>query len=190
MMKKTFLLLGALIAALPGWSAGPIPQKLQLSSDSHRVEFLAVGRPSLIKIRGTSSRDLQAELASAGGMVSGSFQFKLETLETGIGKRDEHMKDKYLEVSKHPMAKLEIRPVALESGSEKPFEGMLELHGVKKPVTGKVRFTEVAPSKAYSADAEFVIKLQDFAIEIPRFAGITVADEVQIQVSTKFEVVK
>jgi polyisoprenoid-binding protein YceI len=184
-------MLSLLIAmTLSAWSAAPASQKFQLSSDGQRVEFLAVGRPSLIKIRGTSTRELQAQLSVSNGTVSGTFQFKLETLDTGIGKRDEHMKDKYLEVSKHPMATLQIQPVALTPGSEKPFEGTLELHGVKKPVSGKVVFTESSTAKAYGADANFVIKLQDFAIDIPRFAGITVADEVQIQVSTKFEVVK
>src|SRR5437016_2755323 len=39
-------------------------------------------------------------LADASGAVSGEVQVDLTTLQTGIGLRDRHMKDKYLEIGR------------------------------------------------------------------------------------------
>lgn len=190
MKTISLLLILSVFAARSAWSSGPTRHKVQIVPEASRVEFLAVGRPSLLKIRGSSARELQANLILSDGSVSGAFQFKLETLDSGISKRDQHMKEKYLEVARFPIATMELNPVAWVLDSEQNFHGTLELHGVKRPVSGKVRFHPETPGNQYAVESSFGIRLQDFAIEIPRFAGVTVADDVMVQVSTKFEVAK
>jgi polyisoprenoid-binding protein YceI len=104
--------------------------------------------------------------------------------------RDKHMKEKYLEVEKFPRAELTIQKVTLplslkQAGASLPgvpFQGILKLHGLEKPVFGTMTLKHDGDSSA-SVDAAFSLKLTDFGIQIPSFAGITIADQVEIKIS-------
>lgn len=136
-----------------------------------KVEFTATGRPAMIKIKGEGNGlKIKSEDAR-----SGSFQFELATLKTGIKTRDEHMKNKYLEIGKFPVAEFSFK----EFDPAQSLVGRLKLHGVEQNVP--VRITK---SGAHYL-AEFEIKLSDFQIELPSFAGIKVAD--LVRVTTEFE---
>src|SRR5688500_7674882 len=71
------------------------------------VEVLAIGKPAFIKIRGKGAPP-SGEIRIDGKKVSGAFEFDVASIDTGIGLRNEHMRDKYLHVKEHPKAKLEI----------------------------------------------------------------------------------
>src|SRR5579863_2237042 len=73
-------------------------------------EFIATGKPGFIKIDGLG-KGLTGRLALTGNEVSGQATFPLATLDTGVGLRDKHMKDEYLEVQKFPEAKLVVAKV-------------------------------------------------------------------------------
>jgi hypothetical protein len=60
---------------------------------------------------------------------------------------------------------------------EDTFEGLLTLHGVTKPVSGKFSISDQR-----AVEASFSVKLIDFAVAIPTFAGVTVADNVEVNV--------
>ena len=149
-----------------------------------KVEVLAVGKPQFIKIRGKGGAP-NGELQVEGKKAKGKFEFELATLDTGINLRNEHMRDKYLEVKQHPKAKLEIESLELKEDfksaspkiSETPFNGKLTLHGVTNPVSGKFKVGEKR-----DVNADFKIKLSDYKIDIPKYLGVTVADEVDVQV--------
>ncbi len=148
------------------------------------VEILAIGKPSFIKIRGKGEAP-KGQLQIDGKKASGTFDFQVATIDTGIELRNQHMRDNYLHVKEHPSAKLEIKSLELKEDfsltkpqvSEQPFEGLLTLHGVTNPVSGKFK---VGEKREVSAD--FKIKLSDFKVDIPKYLGITVADEVTIEV--------
>ena len=158
---------------------------VKLKPEGGSVEALAVGKPTFIKIRGKGA-PATGELQVDGKKAKGNFEFKVATLDTGIELRNEHMRDKYLQVKEHPNAKLEIVNLELKEEwkaanpklSETPFDGQLTLHGVTKPVKGK--FTVGAQK---DVRAGFKIKLSDFNIEIPKYLGVTVADEVEVDVN-------
>ncbi len=160
-----------------------IPQKFEAKGGA--VEALVVGRPSLLKIRAKGD-PAAGSLLVDGKKVNGTFEFELKTLDSGIALRDDHMLNKYLKVDQHPKATLVIRDLQLsnEFSAEKPvisetdFTGELTLHGVTKPVKGKFK---VGDQRNVSAD--FKVTLSDFAIDIPTYMGITVADEVTISVA-------
>ncbi len=149
------------------------------------VEFQAVGRPSMLKIVGKGPTPVGAFTAE-GEKVSGGFTVDLEKLETGISLRDRHMKEKYLEVGKFPKAELKLTslklPKALDGSNvaykEIPFEGSFKVHGVEKPVKGTADVT--VDGGKLSGVATFAIKLSDFKIDIPKFAGITMAEDVKV----------
>lgn len=156
----------------------------QLVTSGGTVETLAVGKPTFIKIRGKGEPP-KGELRVEGKKVTGHLEFQVASLDTGIEMRNEHMREKYLQVKEHPTAKLEIKDLSLKDEfnlatpkvEEQPFSGDLTLHGVTKPVTGK--FTV---GKNADVNAEFKIKLSDYKIEIPKYLGVTVADEVNVEV--------
>jgi polyisoprenoid-binding protein YceI len=154
------------------------------------VEMLAKGKPSFIKIQGKGTA-AQGELQVDGTKVSGELAFDLQTLTTGLTTRDDHMKNKYLEVAKFPKAILSLKEVKSLTTwtTQSPkldgatFEAMLTLHGETKPVSGKFSMTEDS-----QVNAEFSIKLSDFKVSTPSFSGVTVADLVEVKVKiTKLE---
>lgn len=156
-------------------------------SESAQVEFNAVGRPSALKIKGKGST-LDGALIAKKGQVSGEVSFDLNTLDTGIKLRNEHMKEKYLETKKYGKTTLKLQefrlPEALskEDGYSKnvSFQGLLILHGVEKQVSGTADLKRAGDK--ISVSTSFDIKLSDFGIATPSFAGITVAEDVQVAV--------
>jgi polyisoprenoid-binding protein YceI len=182
-MKKSLiaivLLAGSLSARAENWA-------VDLSKGSGSVEFKAVGRPAMLKIVGKGSKP-KGRFEVQSGKVSGMATFDLKSLDTGIGLRDKHMKEKYLEVSKHPEASLEITRIDLPAkaaggdfSENAPFEGKLTVHGVTQPVKGTAKV--VKSNGKISAEVEFGIKMKSFNIDVPTYAGITVAEDVAIRV--------
>lgn len=164
----------------------PKTSKIVFNADGNgSVEFLAVGKPAMIKILGKgpgAKGDLEVTESALGGKLT----FDLTTLDTGMKLRNEHTKDKYLEVGKFPEAQLTLDPITIAevSGSgdftkEKvPFSGKLKLHGEEKPVSGTATIARKA--KELSVKAEFGLKTGDFKIDTPKYMGITVADDVKV----------
>lgn len=180
-MKPSLLILGLLIAS-PGWAAAPPSQTFKPASASD-VQFEAIGRPSLLKIKGhgaTVTGDLKIEQQTA----SGQFEIQLSELDTGIKLRNEHMKDNYLKVKEFPKAVLKLEPLKLPADwapgkkLSTKFKGELTLKGKTKPVQGE--FT--IEGEKLSTEAKFTINLSDFEIGVPKYMGITVADTVTAQV--------
>jgi polyisoprenoid-binding protein YceI len=135
----------------------------------------------MIRIKGVSpGPDGRVEISDKD--VTGEFKLNLKNLSTGIEMRDRHMKEKYLEIATNPEATLIIQTLSIkdhENSQDLLFHGTLSLHGKIKPVSGVVSFETVADLK--KTHAEFKIRLSDFGITIPSYAGITVADEVQLK---------
>ncbi len=169
----------ALIVAASASAAIP----LKSNAGEGTVNFLAVGRPSMLKIKG-EAKGPEAKLNLDGEKLSGAISFSLEKLDTGIALRNEHMKEKYLEVKTHPTATLTLTDVAVDpafglsltNGSEKPFRGKLALHGKEQEVNGTYT------ASAGNIIATFPLKLSDFAIDIPSYLGVKVAEDVAVSV--------
>lgn len=166
-----------------------------LSKSESAVDFLAVGKPSAIKIRGKGA-GLEGVLTGEDSKISGTIAVNLEKFDTGIGLRNQHMKEKYLEVAKFPKAILSNINIELGDffNSDKlskkgiPFEANLELHGVKNPVKG----TADIERSGFDAKlkSQFKIKLSDYKIDVPKYMGITVAEDVDVNVEAKIPVTK
>ena len=72
---------------------------------------MAIGRPAAIKILGKSkgpSGELKIQKSDQDFLVNGEAIIDLDSFETGINMRDQHMKEKYLETGKGKNAKLII----------------------------------------------------------------------------------
>ena len=117
------------------------------------------------------------------GAVRGALKVELQTLETGIGIRDRHMKNNYLEVEKGPgFATATIEDIRVEKLEGKTvFTAMLSLHGQKRKVTGAAELQE--KDGKVRVQAQFPVKVSEFEIPAPTYLGVGVRDEIQIKVS-------
>jgi polyisoprenoid-binding protein YceI len=169
-------------------SASAQSMTIPVLADHGKLEFHAVGRPSMIKVNG-EGKGPQGSLQIFENKVSGDLAFDVTSLTSGISLRDEHMKDKYLEVQKFPEAKLHLTEVLLPAAwslksplvKDAPFKGDLTLHGVTKPIEGKFEIS--GGESAMSAKADFEVKMDDYGILIPKYLGITVKNEVPVSLS-------
>lgn len=117
------------------------------------------------------------------GAVRGALKVELQTLETGIGIRDRHMKNNYLEVEKGPgFATATFEDIRVEKLEGKTvFTAMLSLHGQKKKVSGAAELQQ--KDGKIRVQAQFPVKVSEFEIPAPTYLGVGVKDEIQIKVS-------
>lgn len=155
-----------------------------------QTEFSAVGKPAMIKING-KGQGPEGDLTFAADKVSGTLKVNLEKLTTEIDLRDDHMKNKYLEVKKFPTAEITFKdfkaPVAVDSMTDKEteinFSGEFTMHGKTKPISGVAKIKKIQNS--ISGDAEFTIKIMEYLETLPSYMGLKVADDVKVVVKLK-----
>jgi polyisoprenoid-binding protein YceI len=122
------------------------------------------------------------------GQVDGTLSVALRTLQTGIGMRDNHMREKYLEVNRgDTFSSATLSQIRLDGmnnaapiGKVK-FRGVLALHGQQRDVTGTadIRLT----GETLRVQASFPVAVSDFAIPTPTYLGVGVHNEVTVAVS-------
>lgn len=176
------------LAALAPLCASGVP----LESTAGKLEFLAIGKPSAIKIKGEGPGPTgEFTLKKNGSTVqlSADLQIDLSAVQTGISLRDRHMKEKYLETDKFKTAQLvikqaELAETALKGSGTHKVPGTLRIKGVEKPVDITVAL-QPAGDKTRSVST-FKINLTEYPIGVPSYAGITVANDVEVKVETQF----
>jgi len=117
------------------------------------------------------------------GTLNGAMSVDLRTLKTGIGMRDRHMKDNYLEVEKAPgFETATIEGIQIEKLDGKTtFNGTLVLHGERRPVSGQA--TIARQGGGYNVEAEFPVKVSEFNIPKPTYLGVGVQDQIKIKIA-------
>jgi polyisoprenoid-binding protein YceI len=118
----------------------------------------------------------------------GDLAVDLRSLDTGIGLRNDHLREKYLEVGKGDgfdkavLSDVHLGDVDAETFQGRTtFTGMLLLHGTTKGVTGSADIRRVGSS--VRVDAAFPVTLADYGIPKPQYLGVGVRSEVQVKVS-------
>lgn len=158
---------------------------LDVANAKNSVEFLAIGQPSALKIKGAATageKNFSGQLKTTGNKVSGTIVLQLSSLDSGIALRDDHMKNKYLEIGTYPTAELTLNNVEVKS-DESPFTGQLKLHGVTKPIEGKISGT--VDKAKLEMKLDFPVLIKDHGISIPSYLGIKVANDVTVNASTE-----
>lgn len=187
-LTRYVLFAGAFLSA----SAFAAPSvTVELNAEKSPVGFTAVGRPSALKIKGDGAK-ATGQLKSAGDSLEGEISTNLDLFHTGIGLRDHHMKEKYLETGKPGFSSVALKIVSLKlpkdffqkstETKDQEFVGKLRLHGVEKDVKGVLSANYKAEQNDISGVANFKVVLTDFGIDVPKFSGITVAEDVSVEV--------
>ena len=119
---------------------------------------------------------------------TGELRVDLATLDTGIGLRNEHLRNSYLELGRGPEflhavlsgIVLAAAPRASDRRHETRFSGTLMLHGVRQMVEGEA---ELRPRNGrMQVEARFSLSLDAFDIPPPRYLGIGVRDTIEVTV--------
>ncbi len=148
------------------------------------VVFHATG-PAGLKIDGKTK---ELRVSEEGGKLV--FAVPLAGVDTGIGLRNKHMTEKYLEVGKFPAAELVVERSALrmpEDGKEAAGKapGTMKIHGQSRPV--EVNYKAKRAGSAYQVEGSVKLSIKSFGIEIPSYMGVTVKDDVEVEIKTKVD---
>jgi len=176
-MKKA-----TLICAISLLSIGLFAQ--QFEGNKGKVTF--VSEAPLNTFEGNSDQ-LNGWIDLDKGLVD--FYLDLNTLKTGIGLRDKHMRDSYLETKKYPFGEFtgQINK-AIDFNQPVEVRGKFKLHGVEKEVLLKGLVKKI-DQDTIEIISDFEILLSDYKIDIPKIVFYELADiqkaRIQIQLKRK-----
>ena len=165
-------------------------QEFQVDQSRERsVRFIS--RAAIEEFDGVTDRIdgyVLLDAASLGPTTGGDdTEFHLEvdlaSLDTGIGLRNRHMRDNYLEVSRFPYATFSGHLVRAEETASGDYRvtasGSFTVHGVTRPRELTCRVTPMG--QAYRVVCAFEVLLTDHEIEIPKVMFLKLANEIRLE---------
>ena len=172
----TLLKLILLVLLIPGISYSQV-----FKADGGYVEFIS--RAPLLEFKGTSNH-LAGLVDTEQNLVD--FYVDLNTLETGIRRRDRDMRNTYLKTDLYPFAEFTgelVTPFdpALNQKQDVKVSGLFRIHGVERRI--EVNGTLEAVNGGLNLEATFEILLEDYDIERPRVLFYELADEQIVNIS-------
>jgi polyisoprenoid-binding protein YceI len=171
---KHFLIFAALtLLAMPALAA------LTRTGDDASASFVAVG-PAGLTIEGKTNEVI---LTERDGMLV--FTVPLSGIDTGISLRNKHMREKYLEVHRHPNAVFTVSRAQLDLPSagrtrSGTITGALSIHGVTKAVSAKYKVRN--DNGRLDTEGSMRINIRDFGINVPSYLGVTVKPDVDVAI--------
>jgi polyisoprenoid-binding protein YceI len=119
--------------------------------------------------------------------LDGELGLDLTSLDTGIALRNQHLREKYLEVAKGRgfdravLSEITVNDAAgPDFDGRSAFGGSLLLHGVKRAVSGTAEIHRAGSGAR--VEASFPLTLTDFGIEPPEYLGVGVANKVIVRI--------
>ena len=167
-----------------------------------KVVFKATGYPGFLKVKGESTKGLTGKIKKINNHLNGTLLFDLNSITTGISLRDKHMKEKYLKTKENPNALLHI-DINLSKQHIKVIEFLQnKLEGKTITTTIPIKLTINGVEKnELSCDIRLEWKktsihvrstlktsLKNHKIPTPGYMGITLADEVNLDISFVLDV--
>jgi polyisoprenoid-binding protein YceI len=184
------MVLALAITAAP--RAGAAATFLVHPGGDDKVSF--VSRAPMEKFEGKTNRiegRIEVDPARLGDSASVHFEVDLASLDTGIAKRNQHMREDHLETAKYPRAvfdgvAIHAPGAALEPGKPTPLdvEGTFTLHGVSRRVRLTVQVTYLPKERGgqIAFQTNFPVGLSDYQISRPQFLFLKLADTQEVQV--------
>ncbi len=137
------------------------------------IRFKANGEPGALDI---DARTNDCTVTDDGTTLT--FTVPLSNIKTGIDLRDEHMRDKFLQVGTYPNATLALAkaniawPTELGKHAEGTLDADFTAHGATKAV--KVKYDVSKTKQGWKAKASFTYNTTDHGIAVPNYLGISV----------------
>jgi polyisoprenoid-binding protein YceI len=165
---------------------------------------LHAGAPNLVVFSSSApmekfegrTRQIEGRIAvdpgALGDSVSVHFEVDLASLDTGLAKRDQHMRETHLETAKYPRAIFDgaslvhAAGVSLAAGRPVTFDsdGTFSLHGVSRRIRVHVEASIQAAGagSAIHFIATFPVSLADYQISRPEFLFLKLAEIQDVRV--------
>lgn len=146
---------------------------LVCSQISFAKEAVVDIKTTILKGFTAKTKDIKGEARLEGAKVKAeNVVVSLKNLDTGMSLRNDHMKNKFLDVNKYPDAIL-----VKGEGENGKGTGRIKIRGIEKDFAGiyKVAGSEV--------EAEFELLLSDFGISGINYKGVGVEDKIKLKVS-------
>ncbi|HEY3295289.1 MAG TPA: YceI family protein [bacterium] len=183
-MKKLFLSVSLLIATVAMAQSATFKV---VAGDVHTlVQFES--KASLETVTGkTRTATGFAELDGGGGRAE--VHVDLASLRTGISKRDQDMREQFLQTKQYPEAVFTVTTLQLpatglqeNARTRVSVKGNLTLHGTTREVEPETYLTLGTGGQTLRIESAFLVKLQDYTIERPQFLLLRLAEEQHISV--------
>jgi len=179
-----------LLAVAGAATAGPLAgQEFHVDRNrENRVRF--VSDAPLDDFEGVTSR-IDGFLFLAGEGLEGDsdlgasefyFEVDLASLDTGIGLRNRHMRDNYLETDTFPFATFSGRLIRLDQAEGGRFQavtrGMLGIHGLERE--REIECTGEASGPGLRVRCAFQVALSDHGIPIPKLMFMKINEVMEL----------
>ena len=184
---RIFFLACGLLICLPIWAAG---QEFHVDSDAENsVRF--VSQAPIEEVVGVTDRIdgyvlLNGPRLEEGSATEGTqlyLEVDLASLDTGLGLRNRHMRNNYLEVQEFPYAFFDATIERVEAVAAGVFrvtaQGVLNIHGVEREMDVPCDVSE--RGEGYRVRCTFNTLLSDFDIKIPKIMFLKLANEVRLE---------
>lgn len=191
-MRRPFLCLATLALAIPTL-ASSATFAVRPGGDT-RVVF--VSKAPTESFEGKTNRmegTLALDPAAVGDSITVHLEVDLASLDTGSKMRNQHMRERHLEVTKYPKAVFDGAAVlspagaGLEPGKLTAFqiEGTFSLHGVSRRLRcdAQASLVQTAAGPAVAFSATFPVTLGDYQIKRPEMLFLKLAETQQVRVS-------
>ncbi len=112
------------------------------------------------------------------------FEVDLRTIDTGIGLRNRHMRENYLETDKFPYATFSGKITEWHELKDTIYvlvNGDMEIHGTVNNLVAEGKLIKI--EKGFRIFSEFELKLTDYNIEIPSFMFFKISDIIRIKLN-------
>jgi hypothetical protein len=120
--------------------------------------------------------------------LDGSFSVDLRTLDTGIGLRNTHLRDNYLEVSRGPTYDTAVLSEVILDAPAPPrgrsatlgFKGVLSVHGNARPIAGTAQIAR--KDDIIDVKVKFPLRIDAYEIARPAYLGVGVTNQIDVEV--------
>jgi polyisoprenoid-binding protein YceI len=120
------------------------------------------------------------------------FEVDLNTIDTGIGLRNRHMRDNYLETDKHQFAKYDGKISEVKKIADGQFEiatkGKMTIHGVERKLEAIGKVT--VENGNYRLQCDFELKLTDYKIKVPKLMFMKIDENIKMKLDFHLKEVK
>lgn len=190
-LKLAMLVLPALLALAPREAPGA--EYLVKPGGQTKVVFVSTA--PMEKFEGKTSKmegRIAVDPAKLGDSVTVHLEVDMASLDTGLAKRNQHMRENHLETAKYPKAIFDGATVshapgiALASGQPTGFdaEGTFTLHGVSRRILVHIDATYRPGQGGGTIEfhTEFPVTLGDYKISRPEFLFMKLAETQDVRV--------
>jgi polyisoprenoid-binding protein YceI len=113
------------------------------------------------------------------------FEVDLNSLDTGIGLRNRHMRENYLETDTYPLTHFTGKLIEAEKSDRGEYivraEGQFFVHGITRKVT--INATMAPVENGFNITSNFIIALTDYNIEVPQLMFFKIDENMTVDLN-------